>query len=635
VLDQYECDGPVDLDELSLSDLRTELRLQQTDSMNQDAAVHPQKKSESSALTNDERAFDNSASLEESSMNRLKPETTSKQMEAMNPIETVRHEMAVEADVSRSDQNRYDGPVDLDEISIDGISSSLKTSSPYLHKSTSVSPENKYESPDFKHQGPQISSPVASILDKENCAPSIWGDNEDEEMSKGLSLGDRGGTCSNEDKAVIDQSYEKAMKSIGTSKRVQVPPGRDSSGSLFLDESELKRHEKLMEQQTPSGNLMTSGYDDWKRKREVERIYFKVLHENVMAQKKEQEGSRSVSKEFPRDKTAVPALRNMRNTKPASNDRKGSTRSEARRRRKTKGSKIFSLGFHPCGAKKGNGKKEKRRKKKEKEDNKGEKLSVTDVDQFMLLSRDNENSAPDDFADMSLFPLSQLEDLTKRAFHDRLQKKALEHLEWERKRQMLAEIDKEKDEWRQQIRTSILKEQELERQRRLNNPNLASMVPHRTASPGLGFSNEQMSSTNQQNATQPGLKLSGVFDPHKLSQEGYLYYSTPINYLSDKSRITASTAKESESLENCSINSFLHTNLSFDSIQTASSMNTPKTASIALPCVVCKVADRTHISIPCMHYSFCSDCAEELHGLKTPRCPVCDTEGIKLSRVYA
>jgi len=38
-----------------------------------------------------------------------------------------------------------------------------------------------------------------------------------------------------------------------------------------------------------------------------------------------------------------------------------------------------------------------------------------------------------------------------------LREKMLEHLEWERKRQVLAEIDKEKDEWCEQIRMNIQK----------------------------------------------------------------------------------------------------------------------------------------------------------------------------------
>ena len=60
----------------------------------------------------------------------------------------------------------------------------------------------------------------------------------------------------------------------------------------------------------------------------------------------------------------------------------------------------------------------------------------------------------------------------------------------------------------------------------------------------------------------------------------------------------------------------------------------PKTVPSLPPCAICKVAERTHIALPCMHYSFCSECAKNLCGSEIPVCPICQTERITLNRVY-
>ena len=77
------------------------------------------------------------------------------------------------------------------------------------------------------------------------------------------------------------------------------------------------------------------------------------------------------------------------------------------------------------------------------------------------------------------------------------------------------------------------------------------------------------------------------------------------------------------------------TKASFASPETTLSLNrSPKTVTTLPPCTVCKTAERTHISLPCMHYSFCSICAETLNELVVPTCPICQTQEITLSRVY-
>merc|ERR1711966_156794 len=105
------------------------------------------------------------------------------------------------------------------------------------------------------------------------------------------------------------------------------------------------------------------------------------------------------------------------------------------------------------------------------------------------------------------------------------------------------------------------------------------------------------------------------------------------NYLEDKSKITASTARETESADSCSQDSVLHKNVSSLDQSVISSLHTARSAILS-PCVICKVAERTHISMPCMHYSFCSACSEELSKIQLPICPICQTKDIIFSPVY-
>jgi len=567
----------------------------------------------------------------------------------MNLEKAANLDMTTEFDIAMRDKSPYYGPVDLDKLSMNGLSSLSETLSPHVKKSAFPSPTKVHMSPDFEHHPSHTSSSVSLILEDDNDpTQSFLHHNEEEDKSKAQSQSNCDGNWGFVEKTAIYQSYEEAMKSISTSKRVQVPHKLDSPGYLLLCEDELTRHEKLMEQRNPLPNPTIPGYDDWKREQEVERLYFEELHEKVMEQKNERGGLESPSIEpyrlVPPSYATITAT-SLGNTNPTMDESIDHTiLNFPHRRRKTKAWKFFlrilqKNNDDPTGAKKGKGKKKKKQNKKEKEKNitKREKSVVTNIDNFMLISNNNNPFNSDDLADLadlSLFPLSQLKHLTNITGHDDLRKQIWEHLELEHQKLRLAEIDKDKDEWCEQIRTSILKEQELERQRRLNSPDLAYRFPHRVASPGLGFSNEQRSFNHQQTRAIHGLKLDDIVDPHKSSQKGYIYSSTPIKYLCDKSRVIISTARESSSLEIYPIKSYLHTTLLFDYAQTTSSLNNPKAGSTIPPCVTCNVAERTHISMPCMHYSFCSECAEELHGLETPICPICQTEDIILSRVY-
>jgi hypothetical protein len=51
------------------------------------------------------------------------------------------------------------------------------------------------------------------------------------------------------------------------------------------------------------------------------------------------------------------------------------------------------------------------------------------------------------------------------------------------------------------------------------------------------------------------------------------------------------------------------------------------------PCVVCAKGERTHIAMPCMHYSFCQGCVRALTELEPVACPVCMEPNVQFKSV--
>jgi hypothetical protein len=54
----------------------------------------------------------------------------------------------------------------------------------------------------------------------------------------------------------------------------------------------------------------------------------------------------------------------------------------------------------------------------------------------------------------------------------------------------------------------------------------------------------------------------------------------------------------------------------------------------ALTCIVCSSRERTHIAVPCMHFSFCEPCAKILKRNQWA-CPVCGTPHTTYNQVFA
>jgi len=59
-----------------------------------------------------------------------------------------------------------------------------------------------------------------------------------------------------------------------------------------------------------------------------------------------------------------------------------------------------------------------------------------------------------------------------------------------------------------------------------------------------------------------------------------------------------------------------------------------KTSDIPALCIVCMEGERSHLAVPCMHFSFCEFCVQDMERRKVTRCPVCNEINIKFSKVF-
>ena len=68
-------------------------------------------------------------------------------------------------------------------------------------------------------------------------------------------------------------------------------------------------------------------------------------------------------------------------------------------------------------------------------------------------------------------------------------------------------------------------------------------------------------------------------------------------------------------------------------ISSSSRAGTPASTSSPSLCVHCQSNDRTHIVLPCMHYTLCDDCVEQSRQADSCHCLTCDTAGFLYARV--
>ena len=51
-------------------------------------------------------------------------------------------------------------------------------------------------------------------------------------------------------------------------------------------------------------------------------------------------------------------------------------------------------------------------------------------------------------------------------------------------------------------------------------------------------------------------------------------------------------------------------------------------------CIVCMEGERSHLAVPCMHFSFCEFCVEDMKQRDVKKCPVCNEDNITFSKVF-
>lgn len=70
-----------------------------------------------------------------------------------------------------------------------------------------------------------------------------------------------------------------------------------------------------------------------------------------------------------------------------------------------------------------------------------------------------------------------------------------------------------------------------------------------------------------------------------------------------------------------------HHSVTMGSLADLGSLTTATTTPLG-PCIVCQTQERTHISMPCMHFAFCEGCVKN-----QTMCPMCTAENVTFSRV--
>ena len=59
-----------------------------------------------------------------------------------------------------------------------------------------------------------------------------------------------------------------------------------------------------------------------------------------------------------------------------------------------------------------------------------------------------------------------------------------------------------------------------------------------------------------------------------------------------------------------------------------------KSTDVPSYCVVCMEGERSHLAVPCMHFSFCEYCVKDMHSRNVRKCPVCNEDNITFSKVF-
>lgn len=527
--------------------------------------------------------------------------------------------------------DEYAGPVDLDDSVADDSSlddnswvrspQGMASSALYDHKTRLIdatcSTKNAATMSTPVVVSPPLVSPDEDDEDDQH-SPFVWTDEDDEQRD--YHGAER--KLSEEEAAIIDQSYHQTMKSLSMRSLSAHPNSHceeehyrfddNERGSVLLTQKELEKHIIKVQNQEPLPSSCIRGYDKWKERKEDQRRYFDRLQKKTQEKERHRRNHDTQSQDL---SASSPILSPQRSEKYklyddvtlvtqgqmdqsiASTIPTVTDESSFKRQKQSHSSKKQGIESSPrCRWKLFPKFRSKKTiaspaapKKKSKEP------TVVSLNQFMRISEDE----PSEVGDFSLAPLNKIESLTLASIFQEgnntlaatksrhlesddgdigLKERAKLYLDKERQKQLQAELDKEKFEKMEQERIQRLKEEELKRQRELN-----MLPPIKSLPRARSYSPQRYS---------PRCKRTNS-DPHPL-QVGQ--------------------------------------SVSFSS-SAVSSIRTGSTITLS-PCIVCDSAERTHVAMPCMHFYFCKSCVETMNAFENPICPVCSCENVAFTRVY-
>jgi hypothetical protein len=485
----------------------------------------------------------------------------------------------------------------------------------------------------FSTTSPAPIPPVQDgIFREEEEGDYVWTDQQGERDEDNHEIV----TPKNVRRDILDRSYQQTMDAISFARRSNdsqrvVDCDEDekvdilhSPGIVLLTESELQRHLTKVEKVQPLPSSSIEGYDTWKRQKELQHRYFAKLQANANQRQKERkaktdrrqltEGQRSSHQVDRRQHTVQPGIqpnkysfedkcmdstrsamdRSMDSSIPTVDDGK------MKRRRERESGRRRGWGWFQSGRKgekknknkSANKSKKSASSKQAKKEHKKPEVEIVPLSQFMRISADE----PAEVAEFSLAPLhkdgvltlgtSTLPDdtdtLAATKSHNLestgigARRMVVHFLEEERDKQRQAELDRSKREKAEQDRIAKRRQEAIEKQRQLN----------------LG---DDRCPSEDRNASSQNMSL-------------------PKTLWADDSVVDKSICVSSKH--------------SVDSSMKSGS------GQILSPCVICKAAERSHISMPCMHFYFCGSCADKLCQSKRPICPVCSTADVAFTRVY-
>lgn len=462
--------------------------------------------------------------------------------------------------------------------------------------------------------------------------PPLLGDDDDDEPDVWVDKGDEEYNAAalkqqiNPD--VLDRTYQETMDTISFARRSHeiINTSDDygegnmhlnftsNTGSVLLTESELRKHLKKVqyEQAFPSTEL--DGYDSWKRQLERQQKHFAKVQANAARQKltMTQASQRIKRTHAIVQKSSNPHL-NLRDVSHSFEDKcVDSTRSamdqsmdssiptiddgKLKPRRKGRTRRHGGWGWFQAGrskkATKAENKKIKNKvsssqstdkTKKTKKSAAKDQTTIVPLSQFMRISADE----PEDVAAFSLAPLHKDGAMT--------------------------------------LGTTTLPD---------STDTLAATKSHCMEDVAPGTRKLAVNFLEDERLKQRQAELDRITG--KTSEKEQIIRRR--REVPERQRRIISEADEKPpttvSEKTCEDDPVVDNSISISSKQSIDSSMKSGSTQLLAPCIICETAERSHIAMPCMHFYFCSKCADQLFQAACPTCPVCSARDVAFTRVY-